>query len=87
MPVPNDPALQAVIDGMAAKVTRITGVADSATTLLGSLAAEFQTRLDLAESLGASVEELAGLQALADTMDASATTLAAAVAANTPGAR
>lgn len=66
----------ATLDDIQAKVTAETTVIASAVTLLGELSA----------AIKASVNDPVALQAISDSIDAQAASLAAAVAANTPAA-
>lgn len=82
MPVPNNPDLQAALDALRTKVEAATGAMASAVTYIQGQAAIMQAAVDAAEANGASLDELAPVQAAVDAMDAKAQELAAAIAAN-----
>jgi hypothetical protein len=68
------------------QVTRITTVAKSAETLINGIKAAQDAAISKALANGATAEQLQPLTDLGTVMDAEATSLAAAVAANTPAA-
>jgi hypothetical protein len=70
------------LDNLAAAVTKIEGVADSAIALINGIAARVQAAVDAAIAGGATAAELAPVQAEVDGMNAKADALAAAVSAN-----
>lgn len=72
------------LDALAAAVTKATTAEASAVTLINGIAARIQAAVDAAVANGATATQLAPVQAEADALSASADTLAAAVAANTP---
>ena len=71
-----------VLGDLAAAVTNIVGVAKSAETALTGVAARIQAAVDAALQNGATAAELAPVQQEVDALNAEATSLAAAVAAN-----
>jgi ABC-type transporter Mla subunit MlaD len=74
----------ATLDALAAAVTNIETVADSAIALINGIAASVQAAVDAALAGGATAADLAPVQAEVDSLNAKATDLAAAVTANTP---
>ncbi len=70
------------LDNLAAAVTKIEGVADSAIALINGIAARIQAAVDAAISGGATAADLAPVQAEVDGLNAKADALSAAVAAN-----
>jgi hypothetical protein len=70
------------LDNLAAAVTKIEGVADSAIALINGIAARIQAAVDAAIAGGASAADLAPVQAEVDGLNAKADALAASVAAN-----
>jgi hypothetical protein len=70
------------LDNLAAAVTKIEGVADSAIALINGIAARIQAAVDAAIAGGASAADLAPVQAEVDGLNAKADALSAAVAAN-----
>lgn len=66
-----------------AAVTKAVTVEQSAITLINGIAARIQAAVDAALANGATAEELAPVQAEADTLSAQSDALATAVAANT----
>jgi hypothetical protein len=70
------------LDALAAAVTKIEGVADSAIALINGIAARIQAAVDAAIAGGASAADLAPVQAEVDGLNAKADALSAAVAAN-----
>ncbi len=74
------------LDALAAAVTNIETVADSAIALINGIAARIQAAVDAALAGGATAADLAPVQAEVDGLNAKATDLAAAVTANTPAA-
>lgn len=75
-----------VLADLATQVTAITSAADSAVALINGFAARVQAAVDAALDNGATAAELAPVQAEVDALKASAESLGAAVAANTPAA-
>ncbi len=71
-----------VLADLTAAVTNIVGVAQSAEAALNGVAARIQAAIDAALANGATAAELAPVQAEVDGLNAEATALAAAVAAN-----
>ncbi len=69
------------LDNLAAAVTKIEGVADSAIALINGIAARIQAAVDAAIAGGASASDLAPVQAEVDGLNAKADALAAAVTA------
>lgn len=80
--MPNNPDLQAAIDALTAKVTNAKGVMNSAQVFIEGFNARLDAAIQSANDAGASVEELAPIQAEADAMQGAADALAAAIAAN-----
>jgi ABC-type transporter Mla subunit MlaD len=74
------------LDALAAAVTNIETVADSAIALINGIAARIQAAVDAALAGGATAADLAPVQAEVDGLNAKATDLGNAVAANTPAA-
>ena len=74
------------LDALAAAVTNIETVADSAIALINGIAARIQAAVDAALAGGATAADLAPVQAEVDGLNAKATDLANAVSANTPAA-
>jgi len=72
-----------ILDQLAAQVQANTDVEASAVIALNGVAARIQAAVDAALANGATAAELAPVQAEVDGLNASATALAAAVAANT----
>lgn len=72
------------LDALAAAVTNIETVADSAIALINGIAARIQAAVDAALAGGATAADLAPVQAEVDGLNAKATDLANAVSANTP---
>ena len=70
------------LDALAAAVTKIEGVADSAIALINGIAARIQAAVDAAIAGGATAADLAPVQAEVDGLNAKADALAASVAAN-----
>ena len=70
------------LDNLAAAVTKIEGVADSAIALINGIAARIQAAVDAAIAGGASAADFAPGQAEEDGLNAKADALAAPVAAN-----
>ncbi len=70
------------LDNLAAAVTKIEGVADSAIALINGIAARIQAAVDAAIAGGATAADLAPVQAEVDGLNAKADALAASVAAN-----
>lgn len=77
---------QAIIDGITAEATNDVTVMGSATKLINGFQAAEQAAIDQALANGATAAQLAPLIDLNAQLKASASDLAAAVAANTPGA-
>jgi hypothetical protein len=73
-----------VLTDLATAVSNITTVAASATALINGIAARVQAAVDAAIAGGATAAELAPVQAEVDALNSNATSLAAAVSANTP---
>ena len=71
-----------VLDDLAAAVTRITGAADSAVTLINGIAARIQAAVEAAIANGATAEQLEPVSAEVAALNEKADALAAAVAAN-----
>ena len=74
------------LDALAAQVTRNTDAEASAIVVLNGIAGRIQAAVDAALQGGATAAELAPVQTEVDALKASSDALAAAVAANTPGA-
>jgi hypothetical protein len=73
----------AVLDKLAAEVTKATTVMASATLLINGIQARIQAAIDKALENGATAAELAPVQAEADALATAAADLATAVEANT----
>ncbi len=71
-----------VLDDLATAVTNTVGVQESAVLALNGVAARIQAAVDAAVAGGATVAQLAPVQAEVDALNASSTALAQAVAAN-----
>lgn len=69
-----------------AEVARNKSVDDSAIALLNGIQARIQAAVDAAIAGGATSEQVAAVQALADNLKSDTDALAAAVTANTPAA-
>lgn len=81
--------MAALDDAIAALTTQVqndTTVIGSAVTLIQGFKAQLDAAVAAALAAGATPTQLAALKALGDSITASDTDLAAAVAANTPGA-
>lgn len=74
------------LDALAAQVTANTSAEASAVTVLNGVAARIQAAVDAAIAGGASAADLAPVTDEIAAMKASSDALAAAIAANTPGA-
>jgi len=72
------------LDNLKAAVTAAQGAMESATVLINGFAARIQAAVDAALAGGASAADLAPVQTEIDAINADATALAAAVAANNP---
>lgn len=79
--------LQAKIDALQSDVEDLTAADNSAITLLNGLSAQLSAALADAANSGATEAQLASLTDLDQTLKASTTGLANAVASNTPGAQ
>ena len=79
-------ALDAEIASLQAEVTAETTVESSAVTLINGISAQIASAVAAAQAAGASPAELAAITAVQASITASSTTLASAVAANTPAA-
>ena len=75
-----------ILDSLAAQVTATTTVEASAVLLINGIAARVQAAVDAALANGATAAELAPVQAEADALKASSTSLSDAVTANTAAA-
>lgn len=75
-----------VLDDLAASVTNITNVADSAIAALNGIAARIQAAVDAAIAGGATAAQLAPVQDEVNALNAKAQALADAIVANTPAA-
>lgn len=76
----------AILDDLAAAVTKATDAEDAATLLINGIAARVQSAIDAALKGGATVAQLAPVQAEVDALNAKSDALSAAVVANTPAA-
>lgn len=79
-------ALSDNITQLQADVSAETSAVQSAVTLLGSLKSELDAALAAAAAAGATTDQLQALTDLSTTLEANTTSLANAVAANTPAA-
>lgn len=75
-----------VLAALEVEVAKDVTVMGSATTLINGFAARLQAAVDKALENGATAEQLVPVQAEVDALNAGATSLAEAVAANTPTA-
>ena len=73
-----------VLDNLAAEVTNITTVAESAVALINGIQGRIQAAVDAAVAGGATAAQLAPVQAEVDALHSEAAKLGDAVAANTP---
>ncbi len=76
-------AAKDTLDALAAAVTKTTDVEQAAIEALNGVAARIQTAVEAALANGATAEQLAPVQAEADSLNAKADALAAAIVANT----
>jgi hypothetical protein len=74
------------IEALRVEVERNKSVDDSAIALLNGIAARIQAAVDAATAAGATAEQVAQTQALANSLKSDTDALAAAVTANTPAA-
>jgi Asp-tRNA(Asn)/Glu-tRNA(Gln) amidotransferase B subunit len=86
MTTPQSNNIGAQLEAFRQAVERDATVNGSASTLIGMLAQKLQDAISQAQNTGVSPEQLASFQALVDGLNAQQDALAAAVAANTPGA-
>ena len=70
------------LDPVVTEITNVKGVLESATAYVNSVPQLLQDALDEALANGATAEQIAPVQALADAMQASSDALVAAMAAN-----
>lgn len=76
--------MNTILDALAAQIKANTDAEASAVVLINGFAARVQAAVTAALAGGATVTELAPIQAEIDAMNASASALASAVVANTP---
>ena len=76
----------AALETLKAQIQKTTEVEASAVKLINGIAERVQKAVEAATANGATAEELAPVQAEADSLKASADMLAGAVLANTPAA-